>query len=194
MDVSPPGAIATGEATSMPAPAVPTCGSSPTDHEPAPPPASEIVRAIVLLAPPELAFRSWKDSDCGSLKILGSSAAGSHASPAPSRLTVASVVAAVSAKTGRAVDMSADFTCRGVQFGCRPTRSAAAPAMCGDAKLVPSRYANCAPANSTSVDDMIWAPGAEMSGLRKCPKSVRPADEKLVGVAPFRCVSTSWMS
>src|SRR5438874_11447959 len=90
--------------------------------------------------------------------------------------------------------MSADLTCFGLQFGCRSTSSAAAPAMCGEAKLVPSRYANCAPANSTSVDDMICAPGAEMSGLSRWPKSVNPADEKLVGVEPFRCVSTSVMS
>jgi hypothetical protein len=82
-------------------------------------------------------------------------------------VTGASVVAAVSANAGRAVDISADFSCFGVQFGCSSTSSAAAPAMCGDAKLVPSRYANSAPANSTSVDDMICAPGADTSGLRK---------------------------
>ena len=41
---------------------------------------------------------------------------------------------------------------------------------------------------------MICAPGAEMSGLRKWPKSVKPADEKLVGVCPLRCVSISWIS
>src|SRR5438876_7654538 len=165
MVVSVPVAMATGEATSIPAPAVATCGCSSTDQEPAPPPASETVTAIARLAPPPFTFRSRKDSDCGLVKIFGSSAAGSHARPAPSRYTGASVVSAVSAYAARAVDISADLSCPGLQFGCRWTRSAAAPAMCGDAKLVPSRYANCAPANSTSVDDMICAPGAEMSGL-----------------------------
>ena len=53
--------------------------------------------------------------------------------------------------------------------------------MCGAEKLVPSRTAYWSPANSTSVEEMICAPGAEMSGFSLWSNAVNPADEKLVG-------------
>ena len=72
------------------------------------------------------------------------------------------------------------LTCRGVQPGCRWSSSAAAPATCGAAMLVPSKTANGAPANSGSVEERICPPGADTSGLSWWPNGVGPADEKLV--------------
>ena len=43
------------------------------------------------------------------------------------------------------------------------------------------------------VDESTSRPGAEMSGFRKWPKSVGPADEKLV-ITPLRFVCSSRMS
>src|SRR5262245_3762596 len=131
-----------------------------------------------------------KESDCGSVKISGTSAAGTEARPAPSTSTDASWVLLVSANAGPAVDMSADFTCSGVQAGWRSRRRAAAPDTCGAEKLVPSRTANWSPANSGSVDDRICAPGAVTSGLSALPKGVKPLDVKLVGT-PAQLVPTS---
>ena len=62
--------------------------------------------------------------------------------------------------------------------------------MCGVAMLVPSKTANGEPANSGSVEERTCAPGAEMSGFSRWPKSVGPADEKLV-MMPERPV---WIS
>ena len=74
--------------------------------------------------------------------------------------------------------------------GWRWVRSAATPATCGAEKLVPSRIANLSPANSSSVDDRICAPGAITSGLSAWPNGVRPPAEKLVGT-PAHVVGTS---
>ena len=52
--------------------------------------------------------------------------------------------------------------------------------MCGVAMLVPSKTAKGEPANSGSVEERICPPGAEMSGFSWWPKSVGPAEEKLV--------------
>src|SRR5205823_10940904 len=89
-----------------------------------------------------------------------------------------------------AVETSADFTCCADQPGCRCTSRAAAPTTCGVAMLVPSKTANGEPANSGSVDERICPPGAATSGLSRCPKSVGPADEKLVTI-PLRPVLSS---
>src|SRR5204863_1213157 len=106
----------------------------------------------------------------------GSSAATRLASPAPSSTTGASCVRAVLPHAGPAVDMSADFTCEGVQLGCRSSRSAAEPAMWGVAIEVPAKTANVEP----TVEESTSSPGAEMSGFSMWPKFVGPADEKLV--------------
>ncbi len=146
-----------------------------------------------LLCGPFDTFRSPNESDCGSVKASGLSAEGSQARPAPSSSTGASVVLFVSEKAGPAVDISADLTCFGVQPGCRCRSSAAEPAMCGVAMLVPAKTAKGEPANSGRVEDRICAPGAEMSGFSWWPKSVGPADEKLV-ITPARSVCISRIS
>ena len=94
--------------------------------------------------------------------------------PPPSSSTEASLVRAVSPQAGPAEDISADFTCPGVQPGCCWSRSAAAPATCGAAMLVPSKTANGAPANSRSVEERICPPGAATSGLSRWSKFVGP--------------------
>ena len=91
---------------------------------------------------------------------------------------------------GPPVDMSADFTCCVDHVGCRWTSSAAAPATCGAAMLVPSKTAKGERANSGSVEERIWPPGAATSGFRRCPNAVGPAEEKLVTI-PLRPVARS---
>ena len=188
--VEPPGVMRIIGCTCSEAPALELCGCTSTCHEPLPFPASETVISIGLLWAPAVTVRSPNESDCGSVKILGSVADGSHASPAPSTSTGASVVRLVSAKAVPAVDINADLTCFGVQLGWSWTRSAAAPAMRGVAMLVPSKTANGDPANSGSVEESTCAPTAEMSGFSRRSKAVRPAEEKLVGT-PARFVSIS---
>src|SRR5262249_27200080 len=160
---------------------------------PAPSPASEIATEIDFEFAPPPATRYPKESDCGSVKTSGLSAAPTFTRPAPSTMTDASCVNAVSAHDGPAVDMSADFICCGVHVGWRWVRSAAAPETCGAEKLVPSRTENWSPANSGSVEDKTCAPGAITSGFSACPNGVRPPAEKLVGT-PAEVVGTSVVS
>ena len=135
----------------------------------------------------------WNESDCGSVKIFGSFAAATFASPAPSSSTGASCVRAVSPHAGPDVDISADLTCHDDQPGCCCSSSAAAPATCGVAIDVPAKTENVEPVVSGGVDESTSRPGAERSGFRKWPKSVGPADEKLV-MTPLRFVCSSRMS
>ena len=100
---------------------------------------------------------------------------------------------AVSCHAAPAVDISADLICAGVQLGCRCTSSAAAPATCGVAIDVPAKTENVDPVVSGGVEERTSSPGAEMSGFRNQPKSVGPADEKLV-ITPLRPVWISRMS
>src|SRR5712692_9657574 len=144
----PPGARSTDDCTSSEAPVVALCGWISTCQVPSPPSASETVSRSCWLGAPGIVFSSPYESDCGSVKTSGLSAEGSHARPAPSSRTDASAVLLVSEKAGPAVDISADLTCFGVQLGCRCRSSAAEPAMCGVAMLVPSNTANGEPANS----------------------------------------------
>ena len=185
----PPGVSVNG-AASIVAPSDATCGLISTDQVPAPFPASDTVIGIVRLAPPELTSRYPNESDCGSVKTRGRSAAPTLTSPAPSTSTEDSWVSAESANAGPAVDISADFICFAFHSGCRWSRSAAAPATCGAEKLVPAMTAYGSPANSGSVEEMISAPGAVTSGFSACPKGVRPPAEKLVGT-PAQLVGTS---
>ena len=126
------------------------------------------------------------------MKSLGLSARGTLTSPAPSSSTEASCVRAVSAQAAPAVDINADLISAGVQLGCRAISSAAAPATWGVAMLVPSKTANGSPNASGNVAERICPPGAARSGLSWCPKSVGPADEKLV-MMPLRPVF-SWLN
>jgi hypothetical protein len=86
--------------------------------------------------------------------------------------------------------MSADFTCCADHVGWSWRSSAAEPATCGVAMLVPSKTAKGEPANSGRVEERICPPGADTSGLSRWRKSVGPADEKLVITSP-RPFSTS---
>jgi hypothetical protein len=87
------------------------------------------------------------------------------------------------------VDISADLICSAVHVGWSWTSSAAAPATCGVAMLVPSKTANGEPpVNSGSVEERICPPGAVTSGFSRSRKAVSPAEEKLV-ITPLRPVS-----
>ena len=117
------------------------------------------------------------------MKTSGVSAACTFTSPLPESSTDASWVRAVSDHAVPAVETSADLTARGCQPGCRSSSSAAAPATCGAAMLVPSNTAN-GPPKAGIVDERIAPPGAPRSGLRTCPKAVGPPEEKLVTTPP----------
>src|SRR5581483_2888131 len=69
----------------------------------------------------------------------------------------------------------------------------AAPATCGVAIEVPAKTENVEPVVAGGVDERTSSPGAATSGFRNQPKSVGPADEKLV-ITPERPVWISWMS
>ena len=129
-------------------------------------------------------MRSPNESALGVVKICGSSARGMSMIPPPSRRTDASVVLAVSAQAGPAVETNAERTWGVVQFGWRCRSSAAAPATCGADMLVPSNGANGSLANSGSVEERISPPGAETSGFSKWPNAVGPAEEKNIIVPP----------
>ena len=174
----------------MTTPVVAAWGASETVQVPAPSPASAAVSSSdERCTPVETSIRA-KESDWGSVKSLGSFAFRTSASPAPSSRTDASCVRAVSPHAGPAVDISADFTCHEVQAGCCCRSSAAAPATCGVAIDVPAKTENVDPVVSGGVDESTSRPGAERSGFRRCPKSVGPADEKLV-TTPLRFVGSS---
>ena len=92
-----------------------------------------------------------------------------------------------------AVDISADLTCARrpagmpLQRAARPRRRrAASPSTCR------RRPRSVEPVVCGGVEERTSSPGAEMSGLRMWPKSVGPADEKLV-ITPLRPVWISWM-
>src|SRR5690242_15845435 len=89
--------------------------------------------------------------------------------------------------------MSADFTCQADHVGCCWSSRAAAPATCGVAIDVPANTENVDPVVAGGVEESTSSPGAAMSGFRKWPKSVGPADEKLV-ITPLRLVGISRMS
>jgi hypothetical protein len=125
---SPPGATDTEPATSICTPELCACGASATVQVPEPLPASVSVSSIDFRCGPVETSIPWNDSDCGSVKIFGSSAAETFASPAPSRSTGASFVRAVSPQAAPAVDIRADLTWYADQPGCCSSRSAAAPA------------------------------------------------------------------
>ena len=140
---------------------------------------------------PASRFMSPKDSEPGSVKISGLSAAWTFTSPAPSSSTDASCVRALFPQAAPAVDISADFICRTDQSGCRWVRSATAPVTCGADMLVPSKLAKGEPpVNWRRVADRISPPGAATSGFSWWPKALGPPAEKLV-ITPLRPVSIS---
>ena len=100
-------------------------------HVPTPPPASSSVTALVVTAP---SASRPSERPVGRAVRSGASAAATSTSPAPPRIGSAALSPS---STGRAVVTSADFTCATVQLGWRCRSSAAAPATCGAAMLVP---------------------------------------------------------
>jgi hypothetical protein len=141
-----------------------------------------------------LTLRSPKDTETGAAKMRGSSAATTFARPPPASVTGAGTVRALSAHAVPAVFTSADLSCAGVHAGWRWSRRATAPATCGVAMLVPSKTANGESARAGFVEERTAPPGAAMSGLRPCVKSVGPTDEKLVTTPPrpVTCSRKSW--
>src|SRR5262245_61631397 len=186
----PPGLSAARAVAVMLAPVVAACDWIVTDQLPAPLPASLTRTIMSFLAAPATTLSRANESDEGLVKICGSSARPTLASPAPCSVTAASCVRAVLAHAGPAVDITADLTCSGVHVGWCWRSSATAPATCGAAMLVPSKTANGEPANSGNVEERIAPPGAATSGFSRWPNAVGPAEEKLV-TTPLRLVAMS---
>jgi hypothetical protein len=148
-------------------PAVCTCGTTAAVHVPKPLPASDSVTSCERRCAPVETSTRWNDSDCGSVKIFGSVAAATFASPAPSSRTDASCVRAVSSQAGPDVDISADLTWYDDHAGCCCRSRAAAPATCGVAIDVPAKTENVDPVVAGGVDESTSRPGADRSGFRK---------------------------
>src|SRR5581483_7157635 len=149
-------------------PALVPCSCRATFHEPPPPPASAIATERV---PP----LTGNVTDAGVAKRSGLSARGRSTSPPPSRSTETSRPA--ESRTGWAVWTSADLISATVQAGCRSFRSAAAPATCGLAMLVPPSCPHGPPCPD-GREEVIATPGALTSGLSWSETGVGPADEK----------------
>ena len=71
--------------------------------------------------------------------------------------------------------MSADLTCATVHVGCRWSRRAAAPAVCGAAMLVPSK--NRHEPSRAGTDESTPTPGAVTSGFSRSETGAGPPDE-----------------
>ena len=110
------------------------CVCTLTAQGPAPPPASVSETGTVAESP---RWRNRNETSLGAAKTKGVSAAWRSIRPPPSRVGSTSWRCVESVQTGWPVITSADLTCAGVQVGCRWSRSAAPPATCGDAMLVP---------------------------------------------------------
>ena len=153
------------------APSGPVCGAIETVQVPVPPPASVSAIDRVALVPTR---NSPSERLVGEAKISGALATGMSIMPPPSRVVGASVVPATC--TGVPVRTSADFTCAGVQSGWRWRRSAAAPATCGAAMLVPLNDVQVPSRGGT--EDVMSTPGALTSGFSSSEIGVGPPLEK----------------
>ena len=153
-----------GAVTAAPRPGV--CSSIETDHSPAPPPASARSIVSVMSRGPPATSTNPKPRLCGEAKTSGAMAAGRSISPPPWRV--------LGTPRSRPLRTSADFTCSGVHSGCSSSSSAAAPATCGVAMLVPERRSK-APSGAA---ERTSTPGAARSGLRASPSGVGPPAEK----------------
>ena len=145
-----------------------------TVHVPAPPPASvERDGDVLLLAP---GFSRPNETLDGAAKTSGAFARARSIRPPPSFSGVPPVVRAASMYAGSPVCISADLTCATVHVGCRCLRSAAAPATCGEAMLVPLNAAQVP--SRAGTDETTLTPGAVTSGLSWSEYGVGPIDEK----------------
>ena len=152
------------------APVAAVCGSIVTAHSPAPPPASVKVIACVSVA---VDVTRPNESATGAAKTSGSFARSRLTTPPPSRTVEASTLRESPAKARSPVSASADFTCAGVQVGCRCSSSATAPATCGAAMLVPDSVVYWAP----GAAERTFTPGALTSGFSCSESGVGPLDE-----------------
>src|SRR5581483_6268984 len=148
-----------------------------TVHVPAPPPASVSETDLVAPAP---GLSRPNDRSAGSAKTSGALAAGTWTRPPPSRV-VGSSFAAEGA--GFPVRTGADFTWATVQSGCRCSRSAAAPATCGAAMLVPLNDAQVPSCGGT--EEVMSTPGAATSGFIPSEIGVGPPLENDAIVSCF---------
>src|SRR5437867_756980 len=80
--------------------------------------------------------------------------------------------------------MSADLICATVQFWCSCFRSAAEPATCGDAMLVPLNSAK----PFFGTDETTATPGAVTSGFSCSEYGVGPIDEKPAMMSAATCL------
>src|SRR5579864_9184002 len=92
--------------------------------------------------------------------------------PPPSRVAGTSVVPVT--RTGSPVDSSADLISSTVHVGWRCMRTAAAPATCGDAMLVPLHADQLA----AGIEERTFTPGAVTSGFISRETGVGPLEEK----------------
>ena len=92
--------------------------------------------------------------------------------PPPSRVTGTSLELFALTKTGAPVETSADLICATVQVGWRWRRSAATPATCGEAMLVPLSVPN----EAFGRDESTSLPGAVTSGLSRSDTGDGPAE------------------
>ena len=106
--------------------------------------------------------------------MFGSSAWTRSIRPPPSR--VAGTSRPFENRTGTPVVTSADLISDTVQSGCRCIRSAAAPATCGAARLVPLALSQSP--SDAGTDDRTPTPGAVTSGLNCSEYGVGPPEEK----------------
>ena len=95
--------------------------------------------------------------------------------PPPSRVGSTSPVEPAG-WTGSPVDSSADLICSTVQVGCRCLSTAAAPATCGVAMLVPLQL--CSDHWLRGSDERRSTPGAVTSGFSSSEIGVGPPEEK----------------
>ncbi len=164
--VSGPGiVVCSGVETAVPVGAL--AETTATSQRPEPPPRSSSVTVVDV---PTAGPTSPSETELGRATTTGTSAEGSWTRPAPTRVGGSTPPPA---GTARAVPTSAALISAGDHSGWRWRSSAAPPATCGDAMLVPE-----IDAQPPGTEDRIPTPGAATSGLARSESGVGPAAEK----------------
>jgi hypothetical protein len=130
---------------------------------------------------------SPNENSDGWAKTSGWSARGSQIIPPPSR--VGGTSRPPLPWTASPVETSADLTWATVQPGWRWSSTAAPPATCGAAMLVPSR--NCHVPSCAGTDERMLTPGAVTSGLSSSETGDGPPDEKGAITPPLVAAATA---
>ncbi len=149
------------------------CCATETVHGDGPPPASARVNVRLVVVP---RLTRPKERPVGVVKTSGLSARTRSMRPPPSRRAEISVVEPGDGCTGSPVVSSADLICSTVHDGWRCFRTAAAPATCGDAMLVPLQ--SWSDQVLRGSDDRMSTPGPVTSGFICSEIGVGPPDEK----------------